>query len=205
MNEIKPLLDYLLFEKKEDLLTEQDRKRIDETGRLIVVGILQKADTENGNGRVYPLNVLSREIENYKILVKERRALGELDHPDSSEVSLKNASHIITDIWMQGNDVYGKAEILPTTAGKDLQALIEAGVKLGISSRGLGSTRQKNGKTLVEDDFQLICFDFVADPSTPGAFMMKESRQRQLVEAAKNKLFDKNYRVNRILNQILSN
>lgn len=203
MKELEPLLDYLIFEKKENLLDERDRSRMSDTGRLIVAGILQKADTENGNGRVYPRRVLEREIKNYKTLVQERRALGELDHPDSSEVSLKNASHIITEIWMDGNDVYGKAEILPTSSGKDLQALIEADVKLGISSRGLGSTTDRSGQTLVEDDFQLICFDFVADPSTPGAFMMKESRQRKIVDAARRSLFDKNYKVNRILNEIL--
>ena len=206
MKELEPILDFLIFESRGNLISERDKARMRETGRPILAGVLQRADAVNGNGRIYPKRILEREIKNYQTLVKNRRALGELDHPDSGEISLKNASHIITEIWMEGNDVYGKAEILDTSSGKDLKALVEADVKLGISSRGLGSTRQEAGKTIVEDDFQLICFDFVADPSTEGAFMMRESKEatKRLLERAKNELFDREYRINRILNEIIS-
>ena len=117
-----------------------------------------------------------REMNKYKELIKERRALGELDHPEDSVVNLRNASHIITDVWWNGNDVMGKAQVLNTPSGNILKALVESGVKLGISSRGLGSVRESNGETIVEDDFSLVCFDFVSDPSTTGAFMMRESK-----------------------------
>lgn len=171
---------------------------VGENGKFFVEGVLQRADARNGNGRVYPFNTLRREVENYKQLVKERRALGELDHPDSPVVELKNASHLVVDIWMDGKDVKGRCEILPTTAGQELRKLFEAEVKLGISSRGLGSTREENGMVLVEDDFQLICFDFVSDPSTDGAFM-----ERVLKENKTPEIFSKTYLINRILNDIL--
>ena len=109
-----------------------------------------------------------REMETYTKLVKERRALGELDHPDDSVINLKNASHLVTDCWWDGNDVMGKVQILNTPSGQVLQELVKSGVKLGISSRGMGSVHESNGQTIVEDDFQLICFDFVSEPSTTG-------------------------------------
>lgn len=175
-----------------------ERTNVTAEGKFIVEGILQRADAKNGNGRVYPFHILRREVENYKQLVKERRALGELDHPDSPVVELKNASHLVVDIQMNGKDVFGRVEILPTTAGTELRKLFEADVKLGISSRGLGSTREENGSILVEDDFQLICFDFVSDPSTQGAFMERVLRENKSPE-----IFSKTYKINRILNDIL--
>ena len=182
----------------EDLLTEDDKRMIRENGAMFLTGVMQRADAQNGNGRVYPKGILEREIENYKKIVKERRALGELDHPDDSVVNLKNASHMITDVWWDGNDVMGKAQILNTPSGQVLKELVNAGVKLGISSRGLGSVSEQMGKTIVEDDFQLICFDFVSEPSTSGAFMMTEGKDINL-----DKVFTKADKINRALNEIL--
>jgi len=145
-----------------------------EKGRIVLTGILQKADTLNQNGRIYPCSVLSREVENYQKYILERRATGELDHPDSSVVSLKNASHNIIEAWMEGNVVYGRAMLLNTPSGRILQNLHEDGIKLGISSRGVGSTERDGDYYIVQDDFQLICWDFVSEPSTPGAFMLPE-------------------------------
>jgi len=180
----------------QDLLTE-DEKRYVADGGMILSGIMQKADHVNGNGRVYPHKVLMKEIKNYSKLVKERRALGELDHPEDSVINLKNASHLVTDIWMEGKDVKGKIKVLDTPSGKVLQELVRADVNVGISSRGMGSVTESNGQTMVEEDFQLICFDMVSEPSTPGAFMMKEAKDY------KNEVFTKADRINRLLNEVL--
>ena len=152
----------------------------DNNGRLIVNGVLQRAEAENQNGRVYPRSILEREVEKYKGReIKENRAFGELDHPESSVVELKNTSHNIREVYWKGDDVMGKVEILKTPAGNILKELLEAGCTVGISSRGMGSVKEaSNGKTVtVEDDFDLICWDFVSNPSTHGAFMrpMNES------------------------------
>ena len=178
----------------EALLREEDQREID-SGKTIMIGIMQKADAENGNGRVYPKEVLEREMKNYGKLVRERRALGELDHPDSSVIELKNASHLVTDIWWKGDDVMGRIEILNTPAGNVLKSLSDAKVKLGISSRGLGTTNESHGQTMVNDDFQLICFDIVSEPSTTGAFMMAEGKTPNIITKAD--------RINRALNDIL--
>ena len=180
----------------QDLLTE-DEKRYVADGGMILSGIMQKADHVNGNGRVYPHKVLMKEIKNYGKLVKERRALGELDHPEDSVINLKNASHLVTDIWMEGKDVKGKIKVLDTPSGKVLQELVRADVNVGISSRGMGSVTESNGQTMVEEDFQLICFDMVSEPSTPGAFMMKEAKDY------KNEVFTKADRINRLLNEVI--
>ena len=168
---------------------------------LIMKGILQKAETLNQNGRVYPKSILEREIRNYQKFIQENRALGELDHPDSSVVELKNASHNIKEAYMEGNIVYGTVEILNTPSGKILQSLVESGVTLGISSRGVGSTRSEGNMQIVQDDFQLICWDFVSEPSTPGAFMMKEGKEvsPQFI----NEVFNKTDRIDRIFNDIM--
>jgi len=178
----------------QDLLTE-DEKRFVANGGMILSGKLQEADCRNGNGREYPAAILEREMKNYSKLVKERRALGELDHPDDSVINLKNASHMVTSVWWEGPNVMGKVQVLNTPSGKILQELVNDGVKLGISSRGLGSVSESQGRTIVEDDFQLICFDFVSEPSTPNAFMIKEAKE--------NKVFTKADRINRALNSIL--
>ena len=180
----------------QDLLTE-DEKRYVANGGMILSGIMQKADHVNGNGRVYPHKVLMKEIENYKKIVKERRSLGELDHPEDSVINLRNASHMVTAIWMEGKDVKGKIKVLDTPSGKVLQELVGANVNVGISSRGMGSVSEANGQTMVEDDFQLICFDMVSEPSTPGAFMMKEAKDY------KNEVFTKSDRIYRLLNEVL--
>jgi len=183
----------------QDLLTESEKVFV-KNGGLILSGVMQRADKENGNGRVYGRKVLEREIENYTKLVEDRRALGELDHPEDSIVNLKNVSHMVLKVWWDGDAVIGKVKVLDTPSGKILRSLVESGVKLGISSRGLGSTRKEGGKTIVEDDFQLICFDFVQEPSTPGAFMMSENKKRTL--NPKN-IWTKADRLNRLLNEIV--
>ena len=182
----------------QDLLTEEE-KRFVANGGMILSGKLQEADVQNGNGRVYPHKVLMREMKNYAKLVKEQRALGELDHPDDSVINLKNASHLVTEVWWDNKNVMGKVRVLETPSGKILKSLVESGVKLGISSRGMGSVSERQGQTIVEDDFQLICFDFVSEPSTPNAFMMKEAKEAQF----KN-LLTKADKINRLLNEVLS-
>ena len=183
----------------QDLLTE-DEKRYVANGGMLLSGVMQRSDTQNGNGRIYPHKVLMREVENYKKLVKERRALGELDHPDDSVINLKNASHMVTDVWWNGKDVMGKVKVLDTPSGGILRSLVESGVKLGISSRGMGSVSENQGSTIVEDDFQLICFDFVSEPSTPGAFMMKEAK-----DLSTPNVITRADRINRLLNEVLNN
>ena len=153
-----------------NVLTEAEKKKAMD-GAVYLVGICQKAGTKNGNGRVYRKETLNREIKNYQKAVRERRSLGELDHPDDSVINLKNASHLAVKMWWEGENVMGKFEVLDTPSGRILKDLVKANVKLGISSRGLGSVKEKDGKTIVEDDFQLICFDMVSEPSTPGAYV----------------------------------
>lgn len=180
----------------EDVLTESDKRFIKEGG-LILSGVMQRADARNGNGRVYPFTILEREMSNYKRLVQERRALGELDHPDQSVINLRNVSHLVTEIWWNGKDVMGKIQVLGTPSGLVLKELVNANVKIGISSRGTGSVRESKGDTIVEDDFNLICFDIVSEPSTQGAFMMQEQRnQKALIEGREAK-------INSLINNIL--
>ena len=159
------------------------RKQIDESikensGRLIVKGVLQRAESKNQNGRVYPRDVLLKEVSKYlENQVTERRALGELDHPDSSVVNLNNASHNVIEMHWDGDDLLGTVEVLSTPSGNILKELFRSGIKLGISSRGLGSVEPVNeadgedGTVEVQPDFELIAFDFVSNPSTHGAFM----------------------------------
>ena len=164
------------------------RNKIDESikennGKLIVKGVLQRAESKNQNGRVYPREVLLKEVSKYlENQVTERRALGELDHPESSVVNLNNASHNVIEMHWDGDDLLGTVEVLSTPAGNILKELFKSGIKLGISSRGLGSVEpvnEKGGEDTVEvqPDFELIAFDFVSNPSTHGAFMypMNES------------------------------
>ena len=180
----------------QDLLTEDEKRQVAE-GATILTGKLQEADRPNGNKRVYPYDVLVREVKNYQKLVKENRALGELDHPDDSVINLKNCSHMVTAIWMEDKKVMGKIKVLNTPSGQVLKSLVESGVKLGISSRGMGSVSEGAGNVVVQEDFQLICFDFVSDPSTPEAFMMKEAKEYT------NQVFTKADRINRLLNEVL--
>ncbi len=180
----------------QDLLTEDEKKFV-ANGGMILTGKLQEAEVQNGNGRVYPQKVLRREMQNYDKLVRERRALGELDHPDDSVINLKNASHLVTEVWWDGNSVMGKVKVLDTPSGNVLRSLVDSGVSLGISSRGLGSVSEgANGTVTVQEDFQLICFDFVSEPSTPGAYMA-------LQEGVEKQIFSKADRINRALNYVL--
>ena len=181
----------------QDLLTE-DEKRYGAAGGMILSGIMQMTETKNGNGREYQHETMVREVRNYQKLIKENRALGELDHPDDSVINLKNCSHMVTAMWMEGKNVMGKIKVLETPSGKILKELVNGGVTVGVSSRGMGSVREEAGRTVVEDDFQLICFDMVSEPSTPGAFMMKEAKDYQ------NKVFTKADKINRLLNEVLS-
>ena len=180
----------------QDLLTESEKRKIREEGVVYLTGVIQAADMLNGNQRVYPKNILAREIENYKNLCKERRSVGELDHPDDSVVNLRNVSHVVLDCWWDNNRVLGKIEVLNTPSGRILKSLIESEIKLGISSRGLGSVRKEMGKTIVEDDFQLICFDIVQEPSTNKAFL-------SLTENKKVKTYSKEDKISRALDDIL--
>ena len=162
---------------------EISRQKIDESikendGRLIVKGVLQRAESKNQNGRVYPREVLLKEVSKYlEEQVSERRALGELDHPESSVVNLNNASHNVIEMHWDGDDLLGTVEVLSTPSGNILKELFKSGIKLGISSRGLGSVEPVNeksgedGTVEVQPDFELIAFDFVSNPSTHGAFM----------------------------------
>ena len=175
------LVDYIPFEVSPQQINESMQKN----GKLIVAGVLQRADAKNQNGRVYPAETLMREAENYiKVQVAERRALGELDHPDSSVVNLNNVSHNVLEMHWNGKDLVGTVEVLGTPAGNILKELFKAGIKLGISSRGLGSVEEiheSDGYNVKDDDgdptvavqpdFELIAFDFVSNPSTQGAFM----------------------------------
>lgn len=179
----------------QDLLTEEEKRDIKENNAVYLSGVMQRCDEKNGNGRIYPAPILQREVKNYLDVVKENRACGELDHPEDSVVNLKNASHMVKSLWWEGNDLFGKIKVLSTPAGKILESLINDGVKLGISSRGLGSVSESNQGTIVEDDFQLICFDIVSEPSTQGAFMM--------MNEAKTKSFTKKDKINNLLNNIV--
>ena len=190
------LQEYQLFEFDTPDGYEEDK----EAGKTLMSGILQKANAENQNGRIYPREILEREVSKFDTLIQERRALGELDHPDNAVVNLANASHLVRDLWWNGDTVEGVVEILDTPAGSILKSLVESGVKLGISSRGLGSTnKNSNGKDIVQDDFQLVTFDFVSNPSTHDAFMMAENKDIKEVDSATQR----NFRINHSLDMIM--
>ena len=163
------LIETQTFQQSSLTLTEG---KMSDRGNPIVGGILATAEVKNGNGRYYKRSLWQREIDKYMDSVKERRALGELDHPESSVINLKNASHNIVDIYWDGNTVMGKIEILPTPSGNILKALIQSNIKLGVSSRGMGSLQENaDGLLEVQDDFDLLCWDFVSTPSNPGSYM----------------------------------
>lgn len=189
-----------VFEYTPEIVKESMEKN---NGKIFLTGILQKADTLNQNGRVYPRDVLEREVKNYQKFIIENRALGELDHPETSVVELKNVSHIIREAYMDGNVVRGKLEVLDKVPnGQILKGLIESGVKIGISSRGVGSTRKEGDYYVVQDDFQLICWDMVSEPSTPSAFMIPEGKTFN--PNALKSVFKKSDRIDRVINEILS-
>ncbi len=199
MSKRKLLTEWLAFEYTPELIKESKEKN---NGKIMMTGVLQKSDTLNQNGRIYPAPILEREVRNYQKFIQENRALGELDHPESSVVELKNASHIIREAYMNEGICYGSVEILDTPSGKILQSLIETGITLGISSRGVGSTQRDGDHDVVQDDFQLICWDFVSEPSTPGAFMMAEGRDFTREDLHRH--FNKSDRIDRLVNDILT-
>ena len=168
------------------------------SGNPMVVGILATAEVKNGNGRYYPKELWEREINKYMDVVKDNRATGELDHPDSTIISLKNVSHVIRQCWWEGDKVMGKIEILPTTSGNILKALIENNIQVGVSSRGMGSLKEIHEGTLeVQDDFELLCWDFVSTPSNPGSYM------HLVKEGKENNIINPYAKVNTLLTEIL--
>mgnify|MGYP003145005278 FL=1 len=194
------LVDYTLFEISPQQINESLSKN---GGRLVVSGVLQRAEAKNQNGRVYPKETLMREAKKYEdTFVQERRALGELDHPDSSVVNLNNVSHNVLGMNWQGDDLVGTVEVLSTPAGNILKELFKSGIKLGISSRGMGSVKEvmrEGGNTVeVQPDFELIAFDFVSNPSTHGAFLSPVNESVQKVVA------DKYSNINNIITNIIT-
>ena len=176
------LVETIPFDVNPTLIEEA----ISDNKKVRVDGVLQRANTKNQNGRIYPKDILAREAKEYsEVQIKERRALGELDHPDSSVVNLSNVSHNVTEMHWEGDDLVGTVEVLGTPSGNILKELFRNGIRLGISSRGLGTINETNRGSEVQDDFELIAFDFVSNPSTHGAFMapMNESKEdRELGE-----------------------
>tara|TARA_R110000787_G_scaffold103523_1_gene210134 strand:- start:232 stop:876 length:645 start_codon:yes stop_codon:yes gene_type:complete len=194
------LIDYSSFDITPQMISESEKKN---NGRVIVSGVLQRADAKNQNGRVYPKETLVREAKKYSsIQIAENRALGELDHPESSVVNLQNVSHNIKKIWWRGDDLCGTVEVLGTPSGNILKELLKAGVKLGISSRGLGSVEEiregeGEGTVEVQPDFELVCWDFVSNPSTHGAFMAPVNES---VNSLKTNKYEN---LNNIINEML--
>ena len=177
------------------------KESINSNKPLIVTGVIQRAEAKNQNGRIYPKEILEREIEKYiEGPVRESRALGELDHPESSVINLQNVSHNITKVYWDGDDVMGEVEILSTPAGNILKELFKSGIKLGISSRGMGSVKEvfsEGDNTLeVQPDFELIAFDFVSNPSTHGAFLSPVNEGKEIKT-------DKYSNVNKLITDII--
>ena len=170
------LIETHLFEAK---LKQEDN------GTFLVKGILQRAGAPNQNNRRYPKEILERECKKYQQLINERRARGELDHPDSPVINLKNVSHNIREIYWEGDDVCGVVEILSTPSGNILKELLKNNIRLGISSRGLGSVKEMNdGTVMVQEDFEILGWDFVSNPSTHGAFMAPVNESKQWKKVA---------------------
>lgn len=162
-------------------------------------GIVQRANKKNQNGRVYGRKILEREINGYiEDFINKSCAYGELDHPESSIVSLKNASHIMKELWWEGDDLLGRLEILNTPSGNIVKEIAKAGHGIGISSRGTGSVKQTNeGYLEVQNDYGLVCFDIVSNPSTQGSWMHPVSLNEGKQEV------DRYFKVNQIINDIL--
>jgi len=175
-------------------------------GNPIVEGILATAEIKNGNGRYYKKDLWEREIDKYMTSVKQHRACGELDHPESSIINLKNVSHNITDIWWDGDNIMGKLEILPTPSGNIVRALIDSGITIGVSSRGMGSLKEVDGLLRVQEDFDLLCWDIVSTPSNPDSWMQPMSNNtmnvglNESLNVSQNRSYSK---VNSIITEIL--
>jgi hypothetical protein len=195
------LIEYFAFKPSPKSLHEAKTSR---DGNLIVEGVVQRADATNENRRVYPKPVLEREVEKYiKGPVAENRALGELDHPDSSIINLKNVCHNIKSLWWDGDDLMGKIEILPTPSGNILKSLFINNITVGISSRGMGSVKPLGEGTVeVQDDFELLCWDFVSTPSTQGAFMRPVGTMNENYNPS-IKTYNKYTKVNQLISEII--
>ena len=167
-----------------------------DNGNLMVEGILATAEVKNGNGRYYSKALWNREMDKYNELIEQRRSMGELDHPESTVINLKNVSHLITDYFWDGDNVMGKIEILPTPSGDILKELIKNGITVGVSSRGMGSLEERDGVMEVQDDFELLCWDFVSTPSNPGSYM-------HTLNEGKNVVTYDYTNVNKVIHEIL--
>ncbi len=190
----------LLIETIPFVLTEIINESVN-GGRIRVRGKIQEAEVENGNGRKYPKHILEREFNKYNEgPVKNRTALGELDHPDSSIINLNNVSHLITKIWWEGNNVMAEIELLNTPSGRIAQEIVSNKIPLGISTRGMGSVKQVNENTVeVQDDFDLLCADLVSTPSTPNAYL------KIISEGKDNKKNNKYDKINQLVTEIICN
>ncbi len=196
------IVDYLPFEIEPDQINESIKEN---NGKLVVKGVLQRAESKNQNGRVYPKDILMREAKKYTDeFINERRAMGELDHPESSVVNLQNVSHNVKKMHFEGDNLMGEVEVLGTPSGNILKELFKSGIKLGISSRGMGSveTVNENGAEAqeVQPDFELIAFDFVSNPSTHGAFMYPVNES---VDKTQDRSCDEYCKVESIINDIM--
>ena len=191
----KVLIETQLFTPNKISLTEG---KLSDNGNPLVEGILATVEVKNGNGRYYPKELWQREINNYMSCVKENRALGELDHPDSTIINLKNVSHNIKKIFWDGDNVMGVVEILPTPSGNILKELIKNNITVGVSSRGMGSLQQVGEVLEVQDDFELLCWDFVSTPSNPGSYMNVLREGKQVFQSQ-----NKYSKVNSIITEIL--
>jgi Prohead core protein serine protease len=194
------LIEYFSFQPSPQSLREA---KVNPSKNLIVQGVVQRADAKNQNGRVYPKEVLEREVEKYIAgPIAENRALGELDHPDSSIINLKNVCHNIKKIWWDGDDLMGRIEILPTPSGNILKELFLNNITVGISSRGMGSVKPLGEGTVeVQDDFELLCWDFVSTPSTQGAFMKPTALSEGL--NSKTTKYNKYSKINKLISEII--
>ena len=196
------MVEYMQF-KPVGSLNETSGAAYGIPGGFVVQGVLQRAGAKNQNGRVYPKQILERECQRYqREYIDQHRALGELDHPESSVVNLNNVSHNVLKIWWNGNDLHGAVQVLDTPSGNILKSLFKAGITLGISSRGLGSVKQLTNETVeVQEDFELICWDFVSNPSTHGAFMRPTGMNESVNKSTTS--FQKYKKVNDIITSIL--
>jgi len=169
----------------------------EDNGNLMVEGILATAEVKNGNGRYYSKALWDREMDKYNELIEQRRSMGELDHPESTVINLKNVSHLITEYFWEGDNVIGKIEVLPTPSGNILKELIKNGITVGVSSRGMGSLEEnRQGVMEVQDDFELLCWDFVSTPSNPGSYM-------HTLNEGKNVVTYDYTNVNKVIHEIL--
>lgn len=198
MSERKLLREFDFTKASSGFLVEDLRQT---GGRLTLKGPMQRCEAPNQNKRIYPRKILHREFENMMKSVLEKRAMGELDHPETSTVSLEKVSHVVREMWWDGDTWMGKIEVLSTPCGKILESLIDSGITVGISSRGVGSTSSnESGLDLVQDDFTMVCFDMVAEPSTHGAFMMAEAVNK--LNLGGSSVMSRADRINRALNAL---